>query len=214
MVTLRVRALPLLVAVAFAGSVPQCRAAEKIALEISKIFFEYNSSAGDLGVQVFLDGEDWKKLKIVNPKDRVIFAGKRDDVCRVISTCTIVVVPSRAEALGRTILEAWAVRRPVIGSDIEGIREIITQSGGGLMFKSESADDLAARIAELLDDSSKRDALAARGQQWLADNCDPARYADRFVEFILQCLGQNNPTPAMAAQSRTATALPSCNAQT
>ena len=74
MVTLRVRALLLLAAVAFAVTVPECRAAEKIALEISKVFFEYNSSANDLGVQVSLDGEDWKKLKIVNPKDRTIFA--------------------------------------------------------------------------------------------------------------------------------------------
>ena len=74
MVTLRVRVLPLLAAIAFAGTVPECRAGEKIALEISKIFFEYNSSANDLGVQVSLDGEDWKKLRIVNPKHRTIFA--------------------------------------------------------------------------------------------------------------------------------------------
>jgi hypothetical protein len=73
MVTIR-RALPLLAAVALAGTVPECRAAEKVVLEISRIYFEYNSSGNDLGVHVFLDGEDWKKLKIVNPKDRTIFA--------------------------------------------------------------------------------------------------------------------------------------------
>jgi hypothetical protein len=42
-------------------------------LEIAKIFFEYNSSANDLGVQVSLDGENWKQLRIVNPKGRMIF---------------------------------------------------------------------------------------------------------------------------------------------
>jgi hypothetical protein len=47
-----------------------------ISLAIKKIYFEYNSTAsalGDLGVHVFLDGEDWKELKIVNPKGRTIF---------------------------------------------------------------------------------------------------------------------------------------------
>jgi hypothetical protein len=47
-----------------------------IPLAIKKIYFEYNSTAsglGDLGVHVFLDGEDWKELKIVNPKGRTIF---------------------------------------------------------------------------------------------------------------------------------------------
>jgi hypothetical protein len=42
-------------------------------LEIAKIYFEYNSSANDLGVHVSLDGEDWKELKIVNPGGRTIF---------------------------------------------------------------------------------------------------------------------------------------------
>src|SRR5262245_39292039 len=46
---------------------------DDIPLEISKIFIEYNSSANDLGFHVSLDGEDWKKLKIVNPNGRTIF---------------------------------------------------------------------------------------------------------------------------------------------
>jgi hypothetical protein len=47
-----------------------------VPLAIKKIFFEYNSTAselGDLGVHVFLDGEDWKTIKIVNPSGRTIF---------------------------------------------------------------------------------------------------------------------------------------------
>jgi hypothetical protein len=42
-------------------------------LDITKIFFEYNSSANDLGVHVFLDGEDWRTLRIVNPDGLTIF---------------------------------------------------------------------------------------------------------------------------------------------
>jgi hypothetical protein len=50
--------------------------ARTVRLDIAKIYFEYNSSAGpegDLGVHVFLDGEDWTALKIVNPNGRTIF---------------------------------------------------------------------------------------------------------------------------------------------
>lgn len=39
----------------------------------ARIYIEYNDSANDLGFHVFLDGEDWKTLKIVNPSGRVIF---------------------------------------------------------------------------------------------------------------------------------------------
>lgn len=46
---------------------------EEVPLEIAKIYFEYNSSGNDLGVHVFLDGEDWKEIKIFNPCGKVIF---------------------------------------------------------------------------------------------------------------------------------------------
>lgn len=45
---------------------------------VAKIYFEYNSSANDLGVHVSLDAEDWRTVKIVHPDGRTIFdvAGK------------------------------------------------------------------------------------------------------------------------------------------
>ena len=53
----------------------EARRAKKkaVGLEIAKIYFEFNSSANDLGVHVFLDGEDWKEIAIVNPEQRTIF---------------------------------------------------------------------------------------------------------------------------------------------
>lgn len=43
-------------------------------LDIAKVYFEYNASANDLGVHVFLDGEDWLQLSIASPDGQVIFA--------------------------------------------------------------------------------------------------------------------------------------------
>ena len=45
----------------------------EIPFEEARIFIEYNSSDNDLGFHVFLDGEDWKTLKIINPNGRTIF---------------------------------------------------------------------------------------------------------------------------------------------
>ena len=47
---------------------------EEVVLDQSRIFIEFNSSANDLGFHVFLDGEDWRKLKVKNPVGRTIFA--------------------------------------------------------------------------------------------------------------------------------------------
>jgi hypothetical protein len=42
----------------------------------SRIYWEYNSSANDLGVHVSLDGEDWKKLRILKPDESLLFQVK------------------------------------------------------------------------------------------------------------------------------------------
>ena len=66
--------LAALVALIVGATSPETLAAKKkLELEISRIYWEYNSSANDLGVHVSLDGEDWRKLKIINPAGRTIF---------------------------------------------------------------------------------------------------------------------------------------------
>jgi hypothetical protein len=62
---------PLLLGTAAEPNPP--RGPQEIPLAIARIFWEYNSSANDLGVHVFLDGEDWKRMKIVNPGGTRIF---------------------------------------------------------------------------------------------------------------------------------------------
>jgi hypothetical protein len=49
----------------------ECRA--EVPFKIAKIYWEYNASANDLGVHVSLDAEDWRRLKIITPKQRSIF---------------------------------------------------------------------------------------------------------------------------------------------
>jgi hypothetical protein len=64
--------LVVVVALMVGTAAPEAWAA-RARLGIAKVFFEFNSSANDLGVHVFLDGEDWKTLEIVNPNGRTIF---------------------------------------------------------------------------------------------------------------------------------------------
>jgi hypothetical protein len=47
--------------------------------EEARIFIEYNSTDNDLGFHVFLDGEDWKSLTIMNPAGETIFSVRGKD---------------------------------------------------------------------------------------------------------------------------------------
>lgn len=71
--------LLLMVVVALSAAAPEAWAKKMVVpIEEARIFIEYNSTDNDLGFHVFLDHEDWKTFKIVNPNGRTIFdvAGK------------------------------------------------------------------------------------------------------------------------------------------
>jgi hypothetical protein len=51
-------------------------ASAEVQFSIGNIYWEYNSSANDLGVHVTLDGEDWKGLVIENPDEEILFQVK------------------------------------------------------------------------------------------------------------------------------------------
>jgi len=64
-----------LVILASGNFVSEARAAQ-VPLEAAKMIIEFNSSAQDVGIQVFLDGDPWKTMEIVDPNGRKIYSVK------------------------------------------------------------------------------------------------------------------------------------------
>jgi len=54
-------------------TVPAPAPGNRLELSLSRIYWEYNSSANDLGVHVTLDGQNWKRLKIFRPNESLLF---------------------------------------------------------------------------------------------------------------------------------------------
>ncbi len=69
---------------------------------------------------------------------------------RLYSAADVSLLTSRKEPFGLVIIEAMACGAPVIGSNDGGAVDIITPEVG-LLFQSEDPDDLAAKIASVLD---------------------------------------------------------------
>lgn len=72
MITRTTRSLPLLLAAAALIS-PVAGYSEEIPFKEARIYIEFNQTANDLGYHVSLDAEDWKRLKIINPRNRKVF---------------------------------------------------------------------------------------------------------------------------------------------
>jgi glycosyltransferase involved in cell wall biosynthesis len=103
---------------------------------------------------------------------RVVFTGRRDDVPAVTAALDVAVLPSYREAQGLSILEALALSRPVVASDVGGIPEVITDGVTGLLVPPHDADALAAAITRLLRDHPYADTLGRAGHDMVHDRFD------------------------------------------
>jgi glycosyltransferase involved in cell wall biosynthesis len=100
---------------------------------------------------------------------RVVFTGRRDDVPAVTAALDVAVLPSYREAQGLSILEAMALSRPVVASDVGGIPEMIADGVTGLLVPPHDADALAAAISRLLLDHPFADMLARAAHDLVHD---------------------------------------------
>ena len=100
---------------------------------------------------------------------RVVFTGRRDDVPAVTAALDVAVLPSYREAQGLTILEAMALSRPVVASNVGGIPEMIEDGVTGLLVQPRDPAALAAAIVRLLKDHSFADTLGRAGHDLVHD---------------------------------------------
>lgn len=99
----------------------------------------------------------------------VIFAGFRDDVPRVVSAFDVFVLSSVHEGLPISMLEAMALGKPVVVTEVGGIREVVEHGKEGLIVPTGNPAALAEGILTLLRDASMRERFGEAGRRRAAD---------------------------------------------
>lgn len=97
--------------------------------------------------------------------NNVIMLGHRDDIPNILSSIDVFVLPTEQEALGTSFLEAMAMCKPVIGSDVDGVREVIDDGVNGFLVPSGDAKALARKIIELISDRQKAAKMGIEGRK-------------------------------------------------
>jgi glycosyltransferase involved in cell wall biosynthesis len=87
---------------------------------------------------------------------RFNFLGFRTDAPRIVQAFDIIAVPSHVEPLGNATLEAMAAGRPVVGSRVGGIPEMIVDGDTGTLVPPQDAAALADAVATIVLDAGMR----------------------------------------------------------
>ena len=96
----------------------------------------------------------------------------RRDLLRMYRLGDVFVLPSFVEGLPIALLEAMAMKVPVISTNINGIPEAIVDGETGLLVEPYDAEGLAQAVLELKNNESLRQELAANGQKIVAEKFD------------------------------------------
>jgi glycosyltransferase involved in cell wall biosynthesis len=91
-----------------------------------------------------------KKLDL---EGMVHLLGERKDVAQLLSRFDVFVLPSLWEGLPYSLLEAAALAKPVVATDIDGVREVIQNGKTGLLVPAKDPDQLAHAVVRLLQES-------------------------------------------------------------
>jgi glycosyltransferase involved in cell wall biosynthesis len=106
----------------------------------------------------------WEELDEASRELDVTLPGRTTDVGRAYAASDIVLCPSRSESFGRVAAEAMMNGLPVVASDIPAYRELVGETGAGLLFPVGDVAAAAAAIRRLADDPRLRREMGERGR--------------------------------------------------
>jgi glycosyltransferase involved in cell wall biosynthesis len=114
--------------------------------------------------------------------------GYRDDMAQVLSSATIVVLPSYREGFPKVLIEAGACGRSVITTDTPGCRDAIEENVTGLLVPVRDVEALATAISSLLDDSVRCMEMGQAGRRRAEEFYDVRQVVAKHMQIYEELL--------------------------
>jgi glycosyltransferase involved in cell wall biosynthesis/folate-dependent phosphoribosylglycinamide formyltransferase PurN len=157
------------------------------------------SAMSDVHFLIVGDGSQRKylqrKARELGIEENVTFTGIREDVPRLISIMDLFVLPSLNEGMGRVLVEAGMMAKPVVATNVSGIPELIDHTQTGLLVEPANAKQLAEGIVELLTNPQKARYMGENAKLRMRDNYSADKMVDKierlYNELLTRKQGRN-----------------------
>lgn len=122
--------------------------------------------------------------------DRVFFAGRvsQEDLPKYFAASNFLVLPSvdKGEAFGIVLVEAMAAGKPVIASNLPGVRSVVSDKKNGLLFETGNEKDLVEKLDWLLENKKARKRFGKAGRKKAETEFDWHKIAKKMEKVYLQ----------------------------
>jgi len=110
-----------------------------------------------------------------------------DEKTSIFHSCDIFAMPSRSESFGLVYLEAWLHKKPVIGCNIDAVKNLIDHNKNGLLVKFGDINELSLAVNTLLDsDMAKK--LGFEGYKKLLEQYDSKKLCKVFENICMSII--------------------------
>ena len=126
-----------------------------------------------------------RRLRACPFGDHILLTGFRDDVDRVLADTDILFLPSLEEGLPNAILEAMAMKCPVLATDVCATNEAVEDGVTGFLVPIPiSKDLLVRRLRSLIEDRELRTRMGIRGRRKVEDKFDFGKAIRRYEDVF------------------------------
>ncbi|RNC68898.1 MAG: glycosyltransferase family 1 protein [Desulfuromonadales bacterium] len=123
----------------------------------------------------------------------VTMLGLRNDIPNVLNSLDLFVLPTLQEALGTSFLEAMAMEKPVIGSNVDGVGEVIRDGVNGFLVEAGNSEKLADAIIAMLADRERMRAMGLAGKEMVMRDFTVERMCERMLGLYSGLLADKKP---------------------
>lgn len=125
-------------------------------------------------------------------RERIILTGFRDDIPELLKISDIFVLPSYREGMPRSIIEAMAMGKPVVATNIRGCREEVVHGETGFLVSVSSPKEIYEAIKRLVDNDELIAEMGAKGRKRAIELYDEEKVLEKQVNIIKNLLKIEN----------------------
>jgi glycosyltransferase involved in cell wall biosynthesis len=114
--------------------------------------------------------------------------GERSDIRELLAISDVVVLPSYREGFPRVLLEAAAMARAIVTTDVPGCRDVVDDGENGLLAPVRDAGALALAVEKLLASPSLRERFGDAARRKAVAEFDERRVVERMMRLYDELL--------------------------
>jgi len=163
-----------------------------------KAFKELRKEIKDIRLVIVGEGYIYNELRnlvhMLGLDDSVLFTGFQMDVSEIIATFDVAVLPSFFEGMGRVLLEAMAMEKPVVASRVGGIPDLVEHGVNGFLVSPGDVLELSNTIKKIVRDKKLAHEMGKKGRKRITEQFNAEAMVQSIEKVYNECLNTKGIT--------------------